>query len=58
MNYANAIVYLNAAGIVLLVIYSIFARGTLVSFNKKLDEAIISPSDFTVMVRDLPKDVN
>jgi len=58
VNYANAIVYLNTAGIVLLVLYSIFARGKLVSFNKELDEAIISPSDFTVMVRNLPKDVS
>jgi len=52
--YAEIIVYLNAAAIVYMVFHSIYLRRMLVAYNKELDSDLISPSDFTCIVKGLP----
>jgi hypothetical protein len=53
-SYAHIIQYLNVAGIGLLLIFSIYMRRLIIKVNFKLDEEHITPSDFTIIVRDLP----
>jgi hypothetical protein len=55
--YSDAIVYLNAVGIVYLLIHSIWLRKYLISFNRELDEDVVSPSDFTIIARQLPRNL-
>lgn len=54
VKFADAIIYLNAGGIILTLIYSIFLRRMLVNMNDDLDKDVISPSDFTIIGRNLP----
>ncbi len=56
--FADVIVYLNAAAIFYMVIHSIYLRRMLVSFNKTLDSDLISPSDYTCIVKGLPLNLN
>lgn len=52
--YADIIVYLNAIAIIYLLIHSIYLRRMLITYNIQLDDDAISPSDFTVVGRNLP----
>ncbi len=45
-------------GVVYLLIHSICMRRTLVQMALKLDEKEVSPSDFALVVRNVPKDMN
>ena len=57
VKLADAILYLNAAGILYLLIHSIYVRRMLVAYNQELDEDAVSPSDFTIIARHLPKNL-
>lgn len=57
IKLADAIIYLNAAGIIYIFLHSIYLRRMLVSFNEELDKDVISPSDFTLVGRNLPKNL-
>jgi hypothetical protein len=54
---ADLIVYLNIVGVVYVLFHSIYLRRLLVSMSIELDQGEISPSDFAILVRNLPKDV-
>jgi hypothetical protein len=54
IKLADVIIYLNAAAILYLLIHSIILRRMLITFNQQLDEDVISPSDFTLIGRNLP----
>jgi hypothetical protein len=55
--YADIVVYLNAAAIVIIVLYSIYVRRSLIAYSMELDKDLVSPSDFTILVRDLPRNI-
>jgi hypothetical protein len=55
ITLVDVLIYLNSAGIIYLLIHSIWLRKYLIEFNKELDEDVISPSDFTILARNLPK---
>eukprot|EP00347_Sterkiella_histriomuscorum_P022863 403336874 len=55
--FADVIVYLNAAGIVYLLIHSIWLRKMLIQTNNDLDQDVVSPSDFTIVAKHLPKNL-
>lgn len=55
---ADVIVYLNILGVVYMLIHSIFLRRQLVIMSINLDRSEISPSDYAILVRNLPKDVS
>ncbi|CDW71822.1 phage head-tail family partial [Stylonychia lemnae] len=54
---ADIILYLNAVGIIYLLIHSIYLRRMLIKLNQELDEDQISPSDFTLIARHLPQNI-
>lgn len=56
-KYAEAIVYLNAIAIAYLLIHSIWLRKMLIQFNLDLDSDVVSPSDFTIVAKHLPKNL-
>lgn len=56
--FVEVIVYLNAAAIIYMVFHSIYLRRMLISFNKNLDSDLISPSDYTCIVKGLPMNLN
>lgn len=51
---ADLIVYLNIIGAIFVLIYSIFMRRTLVKMNADIDRSDVSPSDFALVVRNVP----
>jgi hypothetical protein len=55
---ADIIVYLNILGVIYMLIHSIYLRRLLVSMSIDVDRQEISPSDFAILVRNLPKDVS
>ena len=55
---ADLVVYLNIIGILYMLIHSIILRRNLVIMSIELDRKEISPSDFAILVRNLPKDVS
>ena len=51
--YADIVVYLNAVGILMILISTFIISGKLTAYNRELDEDQISPSDFTLMATNL-----
>jgi hypothetical protein len=54
---ADIIVYLNIIGVVYMLIHSIFLRRTLVRMSIELDKKTVTPSDFAVVVRNIPNTI-
>jgi hypothetical protein len=54
---ADLIVYFNIVGVVYLLSHSLYLRKLLVGMSQELDKNEISPSDFAVVVRNIPKDI-
>lgn len=52
---ADLIVYLNILGVVYMLFHSIFLRRLLVGLSHEIDKKEISPSDFAIVVRNIPK---
>jgi len=50
----DVVVYFNMAGIVYLLIHSIILRRSLVAMNLYIDRNEVSPSDFALLVRNIP----
>jgi len=55
--YADIIVYLNAVAIIYLLGHSIYLRRMLIKYNMQLDADATTPSDFTLIARNLPLDL-
>jgi hypothetical protein len=55
--FADIVMYLNSAGIIYILIHSIYQRRMLVSLNIELDKDHTSPSDFAILARNLPKNI-
>jgi hypothetical protein len=55
---ADVVVFLNIIGVIYMLIHSIYLRRVLVGMSIELDRKEISPSDFAILVRNLPKDVS
>lgn len=51
---ADIIVYLNILGVVYMLLHSIYLRRMLVGMGLEIDRKEISPSDFAVVVRNIP----
>jgi hypothetical protein len=51
--YADIVVYLNAAGVLIILLFNIYLKARLYSLNKELDDDSVSPSDFTLMASGL-----
>jgi hypothetical protein len=49
--------YLNSAGIIILIIYQVSIRNRLAKLNLHLDENNVTPWDFALLARNLPKDL-
>lgn len=56
--YADIVVYLNTAGIVYLLLHSIYLRRMLINMNIELDEDEVSPNDFALIARNLPTNIS
>ena len=54
---ADLIVYLNILGVVYMLFHSIFLRRLLVGLSLEIDKKETSPSDFAIVVRNIPKNV-
>jgi hypothetical protein len=54
----DALMYLNMIGIVYLLIHTICMRKSLVKMALELDNKEVTPSDFALLVRNIPKDMN
>lgn len=57
LTLAKVVMYLNIVGIGILLIFSVFMRRALKKFQNKLDETFMTPSDFALMVHNIPKTV-
>jgi hypothetical protein len=55
---ADVVVFLNILGVVYMLLHSIYLRRLLVGMSIELDKKEISPSDFAILVRNLPEDVS
>jgi hypothetical protein len=55
---ADVVVYLNIIGVLYMLFHSITLRKLLVGMSIDLDRKEISPSDYAILVRNLPKDVS
>lgn len=55
---ADLIVYLNILGVVYMLFHSIFLRRLLVKLSLEIDKKETSPSDFAIVVRNIPKNVS
>lgn len=53
---ADIMAYLNILGAIYVLIHSIFLRRMLVSMSGELDKAEVSPQDYGLVVRDIPKE--
>jgi hypothetical protein len=58
LSRADVVVYLNILGVAYMLLHSISLRKTLVQLSIDLDRNEVSPSDFAIIVRNLPKDVS
>jgi hypothetical protein len=54
---ADTLMYLNMLGILYLLIHTIFMRKKLVQMANTLDHKETTPSDFALLVRNIPKDM-
>jgi hypothetical protein len=54
---ADSLMYLNMVGIIYLLIHTIFMRRTLVKMALDLDHKEVTPSDFALLVRNIPADM-
>jgi len=54
---ADGLMYLNMLGIGYLLIHTIFMRKNLVKMAAELDHKEVTPSDFALLVRNIPKDM-
>jgi hypothetical protein len=54
---ADALMYFNMIGIVYLLIHTIIMRNSLVKMALNLDHKEVTPSDFALIVRNIPKDM-
>jgi hypothetical protein len=54
---ADALMYFNMLGIGYLLIHTIFMRKSLVKMASDLDHKEVTPSDFALLVRNIPKDM-
>jgi len=54
---ADLIVYLNILGMVYMLFHSIYLRKLLVGASIFLDKSVVSPSDYAILVRNLPLDM-
>ena len=52
--FADLVVYFNILGLVILIIASICLRKNLVNMHLKVDTKEVSPSDFAILVRNIP----
>lgn len=57
ITQADFLMYFNMLGIIILLIHSICLRKQLVKMAHSLDERQVSPSDFALLVRNIPKDM-
>jgi hypothetical protein len=57
MYMADALMYINMAGVVILFIHTIFLRRNLVRMSVAMDQDQVSPSDFALIVRGVPLDM-
>ncbi len=57
MLLADVCMYLNAAGIIILIFYQLSIRNRLAKLNLQLDENNVTPWDFALLARNLPKDL-
>ncbi len=55
LSFAKAVMYLNIGGIAILLIASVFIRRGLRKLQYELDDNIFTPSDFALMVTNIPK---
>lgn len=55
---ADVVVFLNIIGVIYMLLHSIYLRRLLVGMSIELDKKETSPSDFAILVRNLPKDVS
>lgn len=53
----DVVVYFNMAGILYLLLHSIFLRRSLVRMHCELDRKEVSPSDYAVLVRGIPREM-
>ncbi len=58
IKYLDIILYLNSVGIIVLLIFSIAVRRKLIRINNDLDESQLTPSDYSVIARNLPLDLD
>ena len=54
---ADLLMYFNMGGVVYLLIHSIIIRRDLVQMAQRLDNKELSPSDYALVVRNIPKNV-
>jgi len=55
---ADALMYLNMVGIAYLLIHTICMRKSLVKMALEMDHKEVTPSDFALLVRNIPRDMN
>jgi hypothetical protein len=55
---ADIVVYLNIIGVLYMLFHSVYLRRLLVGMSIELDRKEISPSDYAILIRNLPKDVS
>jgi hypothetical protein len=55
---ADIVVYLNIIGVLYMLFHSVRLRQLLVGMSIELDRKEISPSDYAILIRNLPKDVS
>lgn len=53
----DIVVYLNIIGVIYVLLHSIYLRKMLVGMGIELDKKDVSPSDFGIIVRNLPMDI-
>ena len=54
---SDIVVYLNIIGVIYVLLHSIYLRRMLVGMSIELDKKDVSPSDYGIVVRNLPKDI-
>ena len=55
LTRADIVVFLQILGVVYMLAHSVYLRRLLVGLSLELDKKEISPSDFAVVVRNIPK---
>jgi hypothetical protein len=54
LSFGDALIYLNMAGVLIVLIYSIFLRRSLVKMHLTLDQDKVTPSDYGLLVKNVP----